>query len=161
MPSGALRRKLLSIAKESAMPIDPWNVFTADFGTLAKPYTAFVTLIDMAVYFAFMVNVGRARRKFNIPAPATDGPEDFLRVLRVQANTVEQMVMHLPLLWIAAFAMDDMFAASLGAVWALSRVIYARGYYQKAKRRHKGFVIGLIVDMILFAGAAAGTAASF
>ena len=143
------------------MPIDPWNVFSANFGSVAKPYTAFATLIDMAVYFALIANVGRARRRYKIQAPMTDGPEGFLRVLRVQENTVEQLALHLPLLWIAAFAMDDMFAASLGAVWALSRVIYARGYYQKAKRRTKGFVIGMIVNVLLFLGAITGTIASF
>jgi hypothetical protein len=143
------------------MPFDPWSVFSADFGTVGKPYTAFVTLLDIAVYFWMIVNVGRARRAYKIDAPATDGPEAFQRVMRVQANTVEQMVMHLPLLWIAAFAMDDMFAAAFGAVWAFARIIYARGYYHKAKRRHKGFMIGLLVDMVLLVGAAAGTIASF
>jgi len=143
------------------MPIDPWNVFSANFGTIPKPYTAFVTLLDMAIYFVIFANVGRARRKFKIKAPETDGPEMFLRVFRVQANTVEQLVLHLPLLWIAAFAMDDMFAASFGAVWALGRILYARGYYQKPKRRTKGFVIGMIVNVILFIGALTGTVASF
>ncbi|MDR3448522.1 MAG: MAPEG family protein [Alphaproteobacteria bacterium] len=143
------------------MPIDPWNVFTLDFGHFPKPYTAFVTLLDIAIYLALSMKVGRARVKYKVEAPATDGPDAFLRIMRVQANTVEQMVQHLPLLWIAAFAMDDMFAASFGAVWALSRILYARGYYQKAKRRHKGFLIGSVVDAILFAGAMAGVIASF
>jgi uncharacterized membrane protein YecN with MAPEG domain len=143
------------------MPIDPWHLFTVDFGAFPKPGTALVTLIDMAIYFAFTFNVGRARMKHKIDAPEMNGPEDFVRVLRVQANTVEQLVFHLPLLWIAAFAMDDAFAAAFGAVWALSRVLYARGYYKKAKRRHKGFVIGMIVNMILLIGAAAGVLASF
>jgi glutathione S-transferase len=143
------------------MPIDPWSVFTVNFGTVPKPYTAFVTLLDMAIYFILIANVGRARAEYKVQAPSTDGPEAFLRVLRVQANTVEQLALHLPLLWIAAFAMDDMFAASFGAVWAFGRILYARGYYQKAKRRTKGFVIGMLVNGILFAGAVAGTMASF
>lgn len=142
------------------MPIDPWSVFTSNFGMMPKPYTALVTLIDMGLYFGFTYNVGRARRKYKVAAPQVDGPEGFLRVLRVHENTVEQLVFHLPLLWIAAFAMDDLFAASFGTVWGLSRVIYARGYYKKAKRRHKGFMIGLIVNAILFVGCLAGVLAS-
>jgi glutathione S-transferase len=143
------------------MPIDPWSVFTANFGDMPKPYTAFATLIDMAIYFVLIWNVGGARRKYKIEAPATEGPDAFLRVLRVQTNTVEQLALHLPLLWIAAFAMDDAFAAAFGAIWALSRILYARGYYKKAKRRHKGFAIGMLVNLILFVGAAAGVVASF
>jgi glutathione S-transferase len=144
-----------------SVSLDPWNIFTASFGGVPKPCTAFVTLLDMMVYFAFMFNVGGARKKHKVAAPSTDGPEAFLRVLRVQENTVEQMILHLPLLWIAAYAMDDSFAASLGAVWAFSRILYARGYYDKAKRRTKGFVIGMLVNMVLLAGAMIGTMASF
>jgi len=143
------------------MPIDPWNVLSANFGAMPKPYTAFVTLLDMAIYFVLFMNVGRARGKHKIKAPTMDGPDAFLRVLRVQENTVEQLIFHLPLLWIAAFAMDDTFAAAMGAVWALGRILYARGYYDKAKRRHKGFVIGMVVNLILFVCAAVSTVASF
>jgi glutathione S-transferase len=143
------------------MPLDPWSIFTADFGGLPKPYTAFVTLLDMAIYFVIIANVGRARAQYKVKAPSTEGPDPFQRVLRVQVNTVEQLALHLPILWIAAFAMDDAFAASFGVVWALGRVLYARGYYQKAKRRTKGFVIGMVVNGILFVGALAGTLASF
>lgn len=143
------------------MPIDPWSVFTADFGAVPKAYTAFVTLLDIVFYMGVTFNVGRARGKYKVKAPNTDGPEAFQRIFRVQANTVEQMLLHLPLLWIAAFAMSDLFAASLGAVWLFSRILYARGYYQKAKRRMKGFLIGMIVNVILLAGAFTGVIASF
>jgi glutathione S-transferase len=128
---------------------------------MVKPFTAFVTLLDMAIYFILAVNVSRARSKYKILAPSIDGPESFQRILRVQLNTLEQLALHLPLLWITAFAMDDLFSASFGAIWAFSRVLYARGYYQKAKRRTKGFVIGMIVNLILFLGALTGVIASF
>jgi glutathione S-transferase len=143
------------------MNVDPWNIFTAGFGTVPKPYTAFVTLLDMALYFLMSVNVMFGRGKYKIKAPDTDGPEVFQRIFRVHANTLEQLALHLPLLWIAAFAMDDVFAAAFGGVWTLSRVLYARGYYLDAKRRDKGFVIGIGVNVILFLGALAGTIASF
>ena len=143
------------------MIIDPWDLFTSNFGGMPKPCTAFVTLLDMLIYCVFTANVGRARIKYKVKAPSTDGSEAFLRILRVQTNTVEQLILHLPLLWIAAFGMGDIFAASFGAVWALARILYARGYYKKAQRRTKGFLIGMIVNAVLFAGAVAGTVASF
>jgi len=143
------------------MMVDPWNVFTANFGSVAKPYTAFVTLLDMVMFFGVSFKVALARKKYKVEAPHTDGPVEFLRIFRTQANTVEQMVQHLPLLWIAAFAMDDVFAASFGAVWLLGRILYARGYYRKAKSRTKGFFVGLFVNVVLLLGALAGTIASF
>ena len=143
------------------MNIDPWHVFTANFGQMPKPYTAFVTLLDMLFYSVTIRNVGKARRKHQIMPPVTDGPEDFLRVIRVQFNTLEQLALHLPLLWIAAFVMDDVFAAAFGSVWLLGRILYARGYYRKAKSRMKGFLICMLVNLILLIGAMAGTIASF
>jgi len=143
------------------MNMDPWHIFTANFGHVGMPYTAFITLLDIGLYFVLTYNVGRARGKHKVVAPSTDGPEVFQRVMRVHVNTVEQLLMHLPLLWLAACAMDDVFAASFGAVWLLSRILYARGYYRKAKSRMKGFVIGIFINIILFMGALAGTVASF
>src|ERR1700722_2287476 len=147
--------------KRGVMTIDPWNVFTATFGQVPKPCTAFVTLLDMVLYFLMAFKVGRARVKYKVEAPNVDGPIEFRRVFRVHMNMLEQLMMHLPLLWIAAFAMDDVFAAAFGSVWALGRVLYAIRYYQKANRRHKGFLIGLVANVILFLGALAGTIASF
>lgn len=142
------------------MNIDPWNIFSANFGHVPKPSTAFVTLLDMVLYFILFMNVGRARTKFNVQAPSTDGPEEFLRIFRTHMNTLEQLAFHLPLLWIAAYAMDDVFAAAFGSVWLLGRILYARGYYRKAKSRNKGFLISFVMNIILFIGAMAGTLAS-
>ncbi len=142
------------------MSVDPWNVFSAHFGQMPAPSTALVTMLDLLAYLVFTVNVGRARSKYKIRAPATDGPDGFLRVFRVQQNTAEALIMHLPLLWIAAFAMDDIFAAALGAVWLFGRCLYARGYYDKAKRRTKGFLIGMVVNIVLFAATLASVLAS-
>ena len=55
-------------------------------------YTALVTVLSLLVYLAFLFKVGGARAKYNVPAPATDGPPEFLRIYRVQMNTLEQMI---------------------------------------------------------------------
>lgn len=143
------------------MSVDPWHIFTTHFGLMPAPYTAFVTLLDMALYSIITFNVSRARGKYKVSAPNVDGPDIFQRIFRTQMNTVEQLVIHLPLLWIAAFSMDDVFAASFGAIWLFGRILYARGYYRKAKSRAKGFIISMFVNLILFCGAIAGTIASF
>lgn len=143
------------------MTLDPWHVLTANFGQVPKPYTAFATLLDMILYLVVSFNVGRGRVKYKVQAPSTDGPEGFQRIFRVQMNTLEQLMFHLPLLWIAAFAMDDVFAAMLGLIWFFGRVLYAVRYYQKANRRTKGFMISMTANGFLLIGALAGTIASF
>ena len=139
------------------MSLDPWHIFTAHFGQFPTPYAALATLLDMVLYFWVTLNVAIARNKFSIQPPVTTGPEGFLCVMRVQQNTLEQLALHLPLLWIAAFAMDDVFAATLGLVWFFGRTLYAIRYYQKPSRRLKGFAIAMFTNAILFLGALAGT----
>jgi glutathione S-transferase len=143
------------------MNIDPWNIFTSNFGQMPKPYTAFATLIDMALYLFVTIKVGHARTKHKVQAPSVDGPPIFQRVFRVQQNTLEQLALHLPLLWIAAYAMDDVFAAAFGSVWIFGRILYAIRYYDKAQRRTKGFIISMTANAILFIGCLASVIASF
>ena len=143
------------------MLFDPWHVLTADFGQFPKPYTAFATLLDMILYFVTFMAVGKSRGTYKVEAPRTDGPEGFTRLFRVQMNTLEQLAFHLPLLWIAAFAMDDVFAALLGLVWLFGRVLYAIRYAQKPGRRAKGFIVATAANMLLLIGAFAGVIASF
>lgn len=143
------------------MTVDPWHIFTTNFGSMPSPYTAFITLLDMVLYLILTINVSRARGKYKVSAPSMEGPDAFLRIFRVQMNTLEQLAIHLPILWIASFAMNDVFAAAFGSIWLFGRILYARGYYRKAKSRAKGFIISMFVNVILFVGAMAGTIASF
>ena len=123
----------------------------------ALPFlTCWITLATLALYFWTIFNVGRARTKFSVKAPSTDGPPAFLNVMRVQANTVEQLIMFLPALWLCAFLTGDRFAAMGGAVWLVGRLWYAIAYYQDAARRGPGFVIGMLATMVLIVGAITG-----
>jgi glutathione S-transferase len=119
-------------------------------------WTAWSTLAALLFYIWTIYNVGRARSKFKIDAPTMDGPVQFQSVLRVQANTLEQLVLHLPALWLCAVALDDEWAAIAGAVWVIGRIIYAVGYYKDPKRRGAGFGIGMLATITLLVGAASG-----
>ena len=59
-----------------------------------------VTLAALLFYFWTGLMVGNARRKYNVPAPATTGNLDFERVFRVQMNTLEWLPIFLVSLWI-------------------------------------------------------------
>ena len=119
-------------------------------------WTAWTTLAAMTLYFWTIFNVGRARAKFGIKAPSTDGPPAFLSVLRVQANTVEQLILFLPALWLCAFLAGDRAAALGGVVWLIGRLWYAIAYYRDAARRGPGFVIAMLATMGLMVGAVSG-----
>ena len=124
---------------------------------VALPFwTAWTTIAVLGLYFWTIFNVGRARAKFGIKAPSTDGPPAFLNVLRVQANTVEQLILFLPALWLCASLAGDRAAALGGVVWLVGRLLYALAYYRDAARRGPGFVIAMLATMALMVGAIYG-----
>jgi len=123
---------------------------------MAMQWTAWATLVSLVVYMWMLANVGKARGKFKIPAPATDGPVEFLSVLRVQANTVEQMVIYFPALWMCAYFYSDRLAAVGGALWAIGRIIYALGYYAEPGKRTLGFTITSFASFALLVGTVIG-----
>jgi len=119
-------------------------------------WTAWTTLAALLSYFWIVFNVGRARSTFKIEAPAMEGPLPFLSVLRVQANTVEQMVMFLPALWLCALYLSDYYAAAGGVVWIIGRLWYALAYYRDPAKRGPGFALTILATLGLMAGAAIG-----
>lgn len=118
--------------------------------------TAWVTLAALLFYFWTGLNVGRARGKYKVAAPATDGPEEFQRALRVQLNTLEQLALFLPALWMCAYFLADRWAATAGLAWVIGRILYALAYYKNPARRGLGFGITALAGMALMIGTAVG-----
>jgi glutathione S-transferase len=119
-------------------------------------WVSLVTIAALIVFFVVTINVGRARAKYGIKPPAMSGNPDFERVLRVQQNTLEQLSIFLPALWIFANFVNPIAAASLGAIWVLGRIVYAWGYYQAAEKRGPGFGISTMATIILILGSLVG-----
>ena len=113
------------------------------------PLTALITVLALLMYFVVTINVGRARAKYGVPVPKTTGNEDFERALRVQQNTLEQLVFFLPLFWIFSYFVSDTIGAIFGGIWVIGRILYAWGYYQEADKRAPGFAISSLSGMIL------------
>ena len=111
-----------------------------------------VTVSAVLVYFVLTINVGIARGKYNVPAPSMTGDPNFERALRVQQNTLEQLIFFLPLLWIFSYYVSELWGAILGGIWVLGRVLYAWGYYQAANKRGLGFGISSLSGMALLLG---------
>lgn len=115
-------------------------------------YTPFVAMLSLLLFFGFTLKVGQARGKFGIKAPATAGHADFERVFRVQQNTLEQLMLFLPSLWVFGLMISDLWAAVLGLAWIAGRVLYAMGYYKEASARGRGFLLSIGATGILLLG---------
>lgn len=114
---------------------------------------ALVTIGAMVVYLTMAGQVGRARARFGVEAPATTGHADFERVFRVQANTLEGMPPFLVGLWLFALYLSEPIAAALGIVWIVGRILYMTGYSRAAGARSLGFMIQALATVTLLGGA--------
>jgi len=121
---------------------------------------ALVTLLSLALFFWMGADVARARVRFGVPAPAVSGHPEFERYFRVQANTLEGIVLFLPCLWLFALTIDglrgsdlgDKIGAALGLVWIIGRVIYMRSYVRNPASRGLGFGVQALASMLLLIG---------
>jgi hypothetical protein len=117
---------------------------------------ALVTLLTVLLLFGTMWLVGRAREKYAIKAPATSGHPMFERAYRVQMNTLEQTVMFLPTLWLAAHYGFTGWAGIAGLVWLLGRAWYAAAYMADPAKRGPGFALASLGWIALLVMAAIG-----
>ncbi|MCC5897973.1 MAG: MAPEG family protein [Phormidium sp. BM_Day4_Bin.17] len=123
---------------------------------ISYPWTALVTVAALILYFVVTLNVGRARFKYQVSPPATSGNPDFERVFRVQQNTVEQIVLFIPALWVFSLFVSQVWGAALGTVWVIGRILFAWGYYQAPEKRAAGFGISSLVTIALLLGSLIG-----
>lgn len=111
--------------------------------------TVLATLAALTVYLWTIFNVGAARGKYQVMAPATDGPPEFVRALRVQLNTLEQLPLLLAPLWMCALLLGDRWAAAGGLLWCVGRVVYALAYYRDPSKRTLGYLISIAACLLL------------
>ena len=117
--------------------------------------TAAVTLLALLISVAFAIRVARTRVRTRVDAPAMGGPAELEYALRIQGNTVEQMVMFLPSLWLAALYFQGWLPPIIGLVWCLGRIVY--GFvYGDVKSRFPGFALTIFPTLILIVLAAIG-----
>lgn len=119
-------------------------------------WPSLITALTLLLYLVITINVGRARTKYKVTPPQMIGDANFERVLRVQQNTLEQVVLFLPGLWLFSFYVNSLWGAIIGAIWLIGRILYAWGYYQAAEKRMIGFGISGISGMVLLLGSLIG-----
>ena len=98
-----------------------------------------VTFLALLQYIYFGIEVGGMRGKSGVKAPAMAGDERFERMNRVHQNTMEQLIIFLPALWMHALYANPWWGAALGAVFIVGRLMYRAGYLQDPAKREAGF----------------------
>jgi glutathione S-transferase len=93
------------------------------------------TLLAVLITFLASGRVSQMRMKHSIHAPATVGHPEFERAFRAHLNTVENLILYIPLLWMAAFFYGGQIPFWVGLVWIVGRVLYIIGYATDDTRR--------------------------
>jgi glutathione S-transferase len=115
-----------------------------------------ITALALVQFVFFGIRVGQMRMKHGVTAPDTIGDPEFMRMFRVHQNTMEQLVVFLPLLWMFTQYWNPAWGASLGLIFVASRQIYFLGYVKEPKARGKGFGLGFTVLILLLVGTVVG-----
>jgi len=124
-----------------------------------QTWPAIITLLNLALLVWVGAMVGAARGKYQVPAPATTGNPLFERAFRVQMNTLENTVLFLPALWLAALEGGPAWLVSAaGLIWIGARVLYALAYARDPAKRGPGFAASMLAVMVLAIDAGLGLA---
>ena len=119
-------------------------------------YVTLVSGLVLLQYMVFAMLVGNARGKYGVNAPAVTGNEVFERYFRVQQNTLELIVVLLPAMWLFAQYVNAGWAAGLGFVYFIGRVVYFRSYVANPASRSAGFGLSVLPITVLVIGAMLG-----
>ncbi len=96
----------------------------------------------------------QGRKKYGIAAPAVVGNQEFERRFRVQMNTLEQLVLMLPTLWLCAIWFNELLAGACGLLWSIGRIIYLVSYLRDPRSRSFGMILTILPTAIMGISAA-------
>ncbi len=60
------------------------------------PWTYLAIVLGLILYLGTMIHCALSRKRHGVIAPAVTGPAPFERALRIQQNTLEQLVVFVP-----------------------------------------------------------------
>ena len=89
------------------------------------------------------------------------GNEHFERAVRVQMNTLEQLVCFLPALLIAASYWPQTYVAGAGLVYLVGRTLYRQAYVADPAKRGLGFALTVLPTMVLVLAGLVGAGMHF
>ena len=123
---------------------------------MGMSWLSLITLAALIEYFVFVLQTGQARGKYKVEALATTGDPIFERYYRVQQNTLEQLVIFIPALWLFAEYVGPRSAFVLGLLFVAGRALYARGYVREPAQRSAGATATFVANGILVVGSLIG-----
>ena len=119
-------------------------------------YVSLVIVLALLEYFFFVAMEGAARDKYSINASATTGDPNFESIFRVQQNSLEQLVIFIPAIYLFGLYVHATTTAVIGLLFLIGRSIYYKAYITDPATRTIGMVCGVASYAILLLGALIG-----
>jgi uncharacterized membrane protein YecN with MAPEG domain len=119
-------------------------------------YVNLVVLIALVEYIVFIGIVGASRDKYGVAAPATTGNPYWERLYRIQVNTAEQLVLFIPAVYGFAVYVSEVWAAGIGMIFVVGRIVYYFGYRKSGEKRVIGAIMSGPPSYVLVIGALGG-----
>lgn len=120
-----------------------------------------VTILALMQFLLFGIQVGGARGRTGLKAPAVSGNDEFERMFRVQQNTMEQLVVFVPALWIFADVVNPLWGAGIGLIYIIGRFIYRAAYTTDPGTRTLGFTISYLPSAVMLVWSLIAVAISY
>lgn len=114
-----------------------------------------IIVVALFEYIWFSFQVGMARGKYQIKAPAISGHPMFERYYRVQMNTLEQLIVFIPAILLFSYMAELRgwagyeLASALGVVWIIGRALYSRAYISDPTARGIGFALTMFPSVLM------------
>ena len=112
-------------------------------------YVTIITVLALLQFAWFGFQVGSMRVKHQVKAPAMSGAPEFERMFRVHYNTMEQLILFLPALWLFANMVNPIWAAGIGVVYLIGRFIYQAAYLKDPSGRSLGFALSHLPSAVM------------
>lgn len=112
-------------------------------------YMVVITVLALFQYLWFGLDVARMRHKHGCPSPAMTGHPEFERTNRVHYNTLEQLIIFLPAMWLYGYYVNARWAAALGVVYLIGRFIYRVAYIRDPASRTTGFTLTVVPSVTM------------
>ena len=110
---------------------------------------AIVTALALIQFAFFGIQVSRIRGKSGVKAPVMTGSPELDRMFRVHVNTMEQLVVFIPALWLYAHYVKPLWAAGFGVVYIIGRFIYRAAYLKDPSNRALGFTLSFLPGAVM------------
>ena len=118
-------------------------------------HAVLIILLALAQFTWFSARVGAARGKYGVNAPKTTGDETWERLYLVQQNTMEQLILFVPLMLAFSFYVSSLWSLLPGLLYLVGRQLYSYEYVSNPGSRTPGMAMTLLANVILLIGALA------